>query len=171
MQKQPHPFFVMLTLFFFVVGVLTVAAAIYQIVYRYTFDDNYRLTALDHDLGVLSPFKKPDSPWSLLLYPGSTPELPRNQDVMAGRSMVVRAMTFEEIKQACGADALACADVGLERINVPNPCFYTSDPYAVVMCHEMAHLNGWKHEKEGKWRNVDPLFWPPIGEVKDDGDK
>lgn len=44
--------------------------------------------------------------------------------------------------------ALACT-VGKRRITLPNPCLWPNDPYAVLVCHELGHVNGWsaKHEK------------------------
>jgi len=37
--------------------------------------------------------------------------------------------------------AIACGNPGGIMI-VPNPCRW-GDPYAELMCHEMAHVNGW----------------------------
>ena len=37
-------------------------------------------------------------------------------------------------------EALACATG--PHIWAPNPCTW-SDPYAQLLCHEMAHVNGW----------------------------
>ncbi len=42
---------------------------------------------------------------------------------------------------------LACTNPANRVMLLPNPCLYAEvDPYARLMCHEMAHLNGWKHE-------------------------
>lgn len=30
-------------------------------------------------------------------------------------------------------------------IVVPDPCEYTDDSYAVLLCHEKAHVKGWRH--------------------------
>ncbi len=39
-----------------------------------------------------------------------------------------------------GQEAVACANRYL--IWADNPCLY-SDPYAIILCHELAHVNGW----------------------------
>ena len=39
-----------------------------------------------------------------------------------------------------------------DRVILPNPCtFPESDRYAALLCHELAHANGWSrnHEREG----------------------
>lgn len=52
------------------------------------------------------------------------------------------------IREICGSEhALACAgrEGSFDVLYLPNPCGYPSDPYAVLLCHEMAHLQGWSH--------------------------
>jgi hypothetical protein len=64
-----------------------------------------------------------------------------------------------DVDELCGTDAVSCAMVGRDTIIAPNPClftapeefewaFYDSEKYAAVLCHEIAHLNGWKHRGE-----------------------
>ncbi len=40
-----------------------------------------------------------------------------------------------------GYVTLACAQG--PQIAMPNPCQFPDDPYAALLCHEMAHVNGW----------------------------
>lgn len=44
-----------------------------------------------------------------------------------------------------GATFLANACTGQGLVTAPNPCSF-SDPYARIMCHEMAHINGWAND-------------------------
>lgn len=51
-----------------------------------------------------------------------------------------------------GSVILACTNTKKRTILMPNPCLYEDvDPYARLLCHEMAHLDqpdgtpGWKH--------------------------
>lgn len=39
---------------------------------------------------------------------------------------------------------LACANPRNRTILLPSPCLY-EDGYAKLVCHEVAHLNAWKH--------------------------
>lgn len=65
---------------------------------------------------------------------------------------IVRFTTPAEIQQRCpfppgsGLVAVACT-AGL-TVYLPNPCTW-SDPYAVLACHELGHVNGWSgaHER------------------------
>lgn len=52
------------------------------------------------------------------------------------------------MQKLCGG-ALACAWVdknGMPFIAIPNPCRFTLNPYAVVLCHEKGHTLGWPGE-------------------------
>lgn len=40
---------------------------------------------------------------------------------------------------------LACANSEKRAIAMPNPCRYTHEYYARIMCHEKAHISGWRH--------------------------
>jgi hypothetical protein len=44
-----------------------------------------------------------------------------------------------------GFKRLACTHVSVfgSIITMPNPCEFEFDPYAVLMCHELGHANGW----------------------------
>lgn len=57
------------------------------------------------------------------------------------------------IDTACGGPLpqgiiLACVNrIGGDQMMVPNPCVYKDyDPYARMLCHELAHTNFWRHE-------------------------
>lgn len=67
---------------------------------------------------------------------------------------VVLFLTPQEVNAACGnADPLwnvyACTYVDKRVIVMPNPCLYPEaknvESYAHLMCHEKAHINGWRH--------------------------
>lgn len=49
--------------------------------------------------------------------------------------------------------AIACQTsdkLGRPEIVMPNPCEYRDDPYAITLCHELAHVNGWVHGDQGE---------------------
>lgn len=67
-------------------------------------------------------------------------------------------MTQAEINKQCGVfkdkagndlNTIACADIGGHKIYMPNPCTYPEvkdeNSYAHLVCHEVAHTEGWKH--------------------------
>jgi hypothetical protein len=66
-------------------------------------------------------------------------------------------LTPDEIQTACGNDDPAhwtiygCAFNKNRRIIMPNPCTYPEvtdiDSYAYLACHELAHINGFKHPR------------------------
>jgi hypothetical protein len=47
-------------------------------------------------------------------------------------------------------EALSCARMypGRPTLVLPNPCAFPFDDYATLVCHELGHVNGWKHERE-----------------------
>lgn len=64
---------------------------------------------------------------------------------------VLEAIEPEAIESVCGPDTLACMrDVSHSpTVVMPNPCAFPWDPYAVLLCHELGHVNGWRHAEEG----------------------
>lgn len=40
---------------------------------------------------------------------------------------------------------LACTIPATGRMLMPDPCLFTDEFYAALLCHENAHLNGWRH--------------------------
>lgn len=70
-----------------------------------------------------------------------------------GNTIKMHIVEPYQIKNYCG-DAgpkwtiLACARG--DTINMPNPCEYPEakniDSYAHLLCHELAHTNGWVHD-------------------------
>lgn len=48
----------------------------------------------------------------------------------------------DERAAACMEDA-----PGRPTLVMPNPCWFTSESYAAMTCHEIAHVNGWRHDK------------------------
>lgn len=124
----------------------------------------YTLNSGKPDPGLMSPLDA--DPSSQLLYPNSAPETPSDAKFKIGRAMSVVIVTEKETSRFCSQDALACANRLNNTIYVPNPCRYPSDIYAVLLCHEMAHLNGWDHENDGAWVAKNPEEWTlPDGSV------
>lgn len=41
---------------------------------------------------------------------------------------------------------IACAEHLSRTIVAPNPCKFKHEQYAAIMCHELAHIQGWKHK-------------------------
>ena len=40
---------------------------------------------------------------------------------------------------------LACTVPSTGRMLMPDPCLFSDEFYAALLCHENGHLNGWKH--------------------------
>ncbi len=68
-------------------------------------------------------------------------------------SAIIHFIDFEEAPKYCGhpyAGGCQPEDVrGRPNIIVPNPCKYTEQAYAAILCHELAHVNGWEHANQG----------------------
>lgn len=63
---------------------------------------------------------------------------------------VLEVIDPDEIETSCligGPGALACTKLYPDRptIVMPNPCAFPFDSYAVMLCHEVGHVNGWEH--------------------------
>lgn len=63
---------------------------------------------------------------------------------------VIEVIEPEKIEGECfagGPGALACTKMypGRPTIVMPNPCAFPFDSYAVMLCHEVGHVNGWEH--------------------------
>ena len=63
-------------------------------------------------------------------------------------------MSDKEVDYRCGNRdpnwvIYACAYPKKDLLILPNPCYYPeakdTNSYAYLVCHEKAHLNGWKH--------------------------
>ena len=83
------------------------------------------------------------------------PPVSRRSDVRA----VVEFIAPEAVASACGGaevaegtwgEALGCTVMwpGRPTIIIPNPCAFPWDSYAALVCHELGHVNGWRHERE-----------------------
>lgn len=91
--------------------------------------------------------------WLLVL---NTIALPIPEKYMREAVATVRMIeTQNELDKVCGtaspgATKLGCQLTNTNLIVTGNPCHYpeAKDPYsyARLMCHEKAHLNGWKHK-------------------------
>jgi hypothetical protein len=80
--------------------------------------------------------------------------LPIPPEYQKETSVWVQTMSRAELDEKCGTAPpgyviLACGKVGQPYIYMPNPCGYpeASDTrsYAHLMCHEIAHTEGWRH--------------------------
>ena len=63
---------------------------------------------------------------------------------------VLEVIDPDAIEASCiagGPGALACTKMYPDRPTVvmPNPCAFPFDSYAVMLCHEVGHVNGWEH--------------------------
>lgn len=66
----------------------------------------------------------------------------------------IQTMTQDQINHKCGKASkgfttLACGDIKKPYIYMPNPCTYPeakdTKSYAHLLCHEIAHTEGWEH--------------------------
>lgn len=69
--------------------------------------------------------------------------------------VTLHTMTHKQINKQCGPDGKtwiirACGDVNGPNIYMPNPCTYPEakdhKSYAYLLCHEIAHTEGWTHK-------------------------
>lgn len=77
--------------------------------------------------------------------------VPKLEEHRASRSAVVHFVPSEDITKYCGENAIACANEARGQIWIVNPCEYNEEKrgmrvYEGIMCHELGHLNGWRHE-------------------------
>jgi hypothetical protein len=76
------------------------------------------------------------------------------------RTIIITTTSQAEVDRVCGKPEepkrnMACAKFTPGRepyIVIPNPCrfaerFPSSESYAALMCHELAHVQGWRHKK------------------------
>lgn len=67
--------------------------------------------------------------------------------------VIVEFVDPEAVEGLCaggGPGALACAKLypGKPTLVMPNPCVFPWEGYAVMLCHELGHANGWEHPRE-----------------------
>jgi predicted Zn-dependent protease len=78
-----------------------------------------------------------------------------------GNAKVTVYFTDEKgIAKHCGVSrdpsltTLACSQINGHKMVVLNPCLDqdadTPETYAHVLCHELAHVNGWEHPEAGR---------------------
>lgn len=60
---------------------------------------------------------------------------------------IIEMIDPESIEAVCGADTTACTRLTPQRptMLMPNPCAFPFDAYAALLCHEMGHVNNWRH--------------------------
>lgn len=76
-------------------------------------------------------------------------------EFMGNNASIVIFTDREGIEQACGSPPegmvrIACQGTtaeGVSMIAIANPCLFPRDEFfAGIMCHELAHSNGFKHD-------------------------
>lgn len=83
------------------------------------------------------------------------PPVARRGDVR----VVVEFIAPEAIASACAGSAVAVGTYGeplgctalwpgRPTMVLPNPCAFPFSDYATLVCHELGHVNGWRHERE-----------------------
>lgn len=84
------------------------------------------------------------------------PPISRRGDARA----IVEFIHPEAVASACAGamvvsgtygEPLACTrmEPGRPTVVMPNPCSFPWDAYAAMLCHEVGHVNGWTHDREG----------------------
>lgn len=75
----------------------------------------------------------------------------------------------ESVGAACNAPDWAVACNRRNGIILPNPCRWREiESYAEIACHELAHVNGWRHPDRGDpdfpWEKFEGTKWcrPPM---------
>ncbi len=92
---------------------------------------------------------------AIIALPPPSIEMPIPEQYQKGAVTVVHMVdSYEEIELACGKalpgrTKLGCMTEGGELV-VGNPCLYKEDmknneTFGYLMCHEKAHVNGWRH--------------------------
>lgn len=73
------------------------------------------------------------------------------------KTVSVEFVNNANTKDNCGVASkgrfVACASVGGIQMILPNPCLYTDDNYARMVCHELGHTNGWETDHPNKQDN------------------
>jgi hypothetical protein len=76
------------------------------------------------------------------------------EEFQGNGSAIIHFIDYKEAPKFCGHPyAGGCQPTdrrGRPNIIVPNPCEYTEQSYAAVLCHELAHVNGWAHGDQGE---------------------
>ena len=85
--------------------------------------------------------------------------MPPSQYRSPVRAVIITTSTQAEVDAACGRAGpgerkAACARIGAGTqpyVVMPNPCrfaehFPDEELYAAMLCHELAHTQGWKHK-------------------------
>lgn len=69
------------------------------------------------------------------------------EEYMDNASFILVTYPSEQIAARCNLPptTLACSPASIYVV-MPNPCEFPGDLYAELLCHEKAHVNGWKHQ-------------------------
>lgn len=102
------------------------------------------------ELGSMSPARYLGADYLLpRSYETERPPLRRQGAARA----IVEFIEPEAVENSCRIPgALACARMlpGKPTIVLPNPCEFAFDDYAALACHELGHVHGWEHKREGE---------------------
>lgn len=87
----------------------------------------------------------------------ATNDIPIPPQYQKNTVVVLHTVTQDGIDKHCGASpapfyTTSCQDVGTNIIWMPNPCLDKDakdpDSYSHMLCHEIAHVEGWHHIDE-----------------------
>jgi hypothetical protein len=72
--------------------------------------------------------------------------LPPKRFIVEKNITEARFISRKQMVQDCGKKVIACGHINKAIITLPHPCLYPNDPYALLVCHELGHNNGWNAE-------------------------
>lgn len=94
--------------------------------------------------------------WLLVALAGLSVNYAIPKQFQHNRTVTLVEMTQKQINKTCGVPAnkdwvtIACGDVNGKVIYLPNPCLAKEinnvHSYAHLLCHEIAHTEGWVHD-------------------------
>lgn len=61
---------------------------------------------------------------------------------------IVEFVDPEWVEAVCAEWSNACTLPDYGTIRMPNPCAFLFERYATMLCHEIAHISGWRHPEE-----------------------
>jgi hypothetical protein len=73
-------------------------------------------------------------------------ERPPARFIQERQTAFVNFLPHAELEAQCGRGNIGCATVGGSVVWMPHPCDYPREGYAALLCHELAHNNGWEHD-------------------------
>ncbi len=70
------------------------------------------------------------------------------EDMRGDARALIEFIDPEMIESACDEWSTACTLPASKTIRMPNPCAFTWDTYAKLLCHELGHIHGFDHPDE-----------------------